>query len=293
MTWLPYKTVSTPKGCHSAKCMCVYCIYVYAFLLVVCVVHHILSKCVLFLFYLRDLKRLPFSLFPIPIPVSYCKCVVNRRKAVGGEQILREGDFFEKSCFWWDQRYCGFVRGKPETGPKLGDYYGQVYAFWVWLIHTCCLSSPMTPKQAWISRAKVHFWGCDWRDRDEDSDWEKWWKAKNKSMNERSRQREERRGKSTANDRNSMREQREGVKKRRREWLSIAFQEQREQRLFCVEWWESEVEPGLRECLTVYTDCIPAMWLQDVFNLYSGNGLNSLLSLFFFTLNLHLFPFSL
>lgn len=74
----------------------------------------------------------------------------------------------------------------------------------------------------------------------------------------------------------------EGGPRRRREWLSTAFQEQREQRLFCVQCWESEVEPGLRECLTVYTDCIPAMWLQDAFNLYSGNGLNSSLSPPFF-----------
>ena len=63
----------------------------------------------------------------------------------------------------------------------------------------------------------------------------------------------------------------------------------REQRLLCVQCWESEVEPGLRECLTVYTDCIPAMWLQDAFNLYSGNGLNSSLSSHSRTLYLSLF----
>lgn len=54
---------------------------------------------------------------------------------------------------------------------------------------------------------------------------------------------------------------REGEKER--EWRSIAFQEQAEQRGLCVECWESGLEPGLRECSAVCTNCIPALRLQD------------------------------
>lgn len=79
------------------------------------------------------------------------------------------------------------------------------------------------------------------------------------------------------NDRNSTRARRGRRKEEGGSDWALLFKSSENKRLLCAQCWESEVEPGLRECLTVYTDCIPAMWLQDAFNLYSGNGLNSFL----------------
>lgn len=123
MTWLLNKiTVSTPKGSHCTRCVCV------------CELHLVGGVYLSGYFSVRvegfgaerQKTRTPLPQLPHPSPVSYCKCVVNQKRlVVGAEQILREVHF-EQSCF-----FCN-VEGIVDLfrpRPWLNDYYDLVWAF--------------------------------------------------------------------------------------------------------------------------------------------------------------------